>query len=430
MVPNKHNASHSQLCRNHLHGVKQCTPRINPPKTRKFNLQPQQNTNSNIKRHDNKIQVIDPNNRFTYLSDSEDDAEDDDIYEDDNKADTQIEIPKSDSTTETGTNSETIPPQRVADVPATIDSTVEHEPTSNTAPASIIDTIAAANTEKWPAPRKITHQHYTPASAKAAYVLANAPQYTFFGNAINPDTGKLAEYLELSKSTRGPLWIDGMTLEIGKLLGTETMKFIAIKDIPPGTKITYAKIVCADRPEKENPICVWLTIGGNLITYDGTTSTKSAKMPTVKIFINSILSTPHAKFMTGDIKDFYLNTAKMPSKDFAYMRITINVIPSDIIKQYAQLIYKDHVYLEVSKGIYGLPQAGKLANEQLIRHLAPYGYAPCPITPRLWKHDTRQIAFLLVVDDFGIKYTDCRDVEHLLNALRDAYKISVDWDGE
>ena len=295
---------------------------------------------------------------------------------------------------------------------------------------SIIDTIAKPHNDTWPIPKKFTHGHYTRGSAKVAYILANAPQYACFGNAINPDTGKPADYLELSRSTKGPLWVDGMTLEIGKLLGTETMKFIPISEIPRGTKITYAKIVCADRPEKENPIRVRLTIGGNLITYDGATSTKSAEMPTVKIFINSVLSTPNAKFMTGDIKDFYLNTAKMPYKDFAYMRIPINIIPPQILTMYKHLIHKDHIYLEVSKGIYGLPQAGKLANEQLIRHLAPYGYAPCSITPGLWKHETRNISFLLVVDDFGIKYTDKRDAEHLLDALRDAYKISIDWDGE
>ena len=155
-----------------------------------------------------------------------------------------------------------------------------------------------------------------------------------------------------------------------------------------------------------------------------------AEMPTVKIFINSVVSTPNAKFMTGDLKDFYLNTAQMEHKDFAYMRIPINVIPTEILEVYQHLIYKDHLYLEVSKGIYGLPQAGKLANDQLIRHLAPYGYSPCSITPGLWKHDTRNIAFLLVVDDFGIKYTDRRDAEHLLNALKTSYKVSVDEDGE
>jgi hypothetical protein len=175
-----------------------------------------------------------------------------------------------------------------------------------------------------------------------------------------------------------------------------------------------------------------MTIGGNLLTYDGTTSTKAAELPTLKLFINSVLSTPHAKFLTGDLKDFYLNTARMPEKDFAYMKLPIAIIPDDISKLYnlEPITYKEHVYVEVSKGIYGLPQAGKLANEQLIRHLEPYGYRPCSITPGLWRHNSRDILFLLVVDDFGIKYTNLQDAEHLLAALKDAYKITTDWDGE
>ena len=397
-------------------------------------------------------QIIDPSNRFTYLSDTEEDNDDDESEIEKLESSTSSTIPPpsiqhnvnapskrvpSEILPANTPGNNTVPSQRVesATTPTTkapsSHNTIAFDIPCDTSPStSIIDIISKKTDKTWPMPRKFTHTHNTRASAKVAYILANAPQYAFFGNAINPDTGKPAEYLELSRSTRGPLWIDGMTLEIGKLLGTETIKVIPISEIPRGTKITYAKIVCADRPEKENPIRVRMTIGGNLITYDGTTSTKSAEMPTVKIFINSVVSTPNAKFMTGDLKDFYLNTAKMPKKDFAYMRIPINIIPSDILRKYEHLIYKDHIYLEVSKGIYGLPQAGKLANEQLIRHLAPYGYAPCPITPGLWKHATRNIAFLLVVDDFGIKYTDKRDAEHLLAALQDAYKISVDWDGE
>jgi hypothetical protein len=404
-------------------------------------------------------QIIDPNNRFTYLSDTDDDDDDDDDIESEpcNKLEktptkndtenkpitetatqtvpTQRVIEKSPTVIHTPsptTTLDTSTPQRVVAAPNTTTNNsiiIELEQEKPSTP-TVVNIIAERTNEHWPIPTKFKHNHYTRASAKIAYVLENAPQYALFSNAINIDTGRPAEYLELSKSSRGKLWVDGMTLEIGKLLGTETVKFIHINDIPKGTKITYAKIVCADRPEKENPIRVRLTIGGNLITYDGTTSTKAAEMPTVKIFINSVLSTRYAKFMTLDVKDFYLNTAKMPNKDFAYMRIPINVIPPDILKLYAHLIYKEHIYLEVSKGIYGLPQAGKLANEQLIRHLAPYGYSPCQITPGLWKHETRDIAFLLVVDDFGIKYTDKRDVEHLLSALRDAYKISVDWEGE
>jgi hypothetical protein len=408
--------------------------------------------------------IIDPNNRFTYLSESDDDDDDDD--DDENKVEHSIIQQQEENTNEATvqrvqpcfhnetTNVSPIS-QRVENIPhtdtphntsenaATMENSAPmHNTDTNTvermAPdinkphnkESIVDMVAEQHNQTWPVPRKFTHQHFTRASAKVAYVLENAPQYAFFGNAINPDSGKPAEYLELSKSSRGPLWVDGMSLEIGKLLGTETIRFIPVTEIPTGTRITYAKIVCADRPEKENPIRVRLTIGGNLITYDGTTCTKAAEMPTVKIFINSVLSTPHAKFMTLDLKDFYLNTARMPDKDFAYMKLPTNILPPHILNEYKQMIHKDHIYVEVSKGIYGLPQAGKLANEQLIRHLAPYGYAPCPITPGLWKHETRDISFLLVVDDFGVKYTDRRDVEHLLTALQTSYKVSIDWEGE
>eukprot|EP00957_Ditylum_brightwellii_P037850 2862750-Ditylum_brightwellii.AAC.1 len=53
----------------------------------------------------------------------------------------------------------------------------------------------------------------------------------------------------------------------------------------------------------------------------------------------------------------------------------------------------------------GLPQAGKLANEQLTKHIALYGYYPVRHTPGLWRHTSRDIRFTLVVDDFGVKYT-------------------------
>jgi hypothetical protein len=214
--------------------------------------------------------------------------------------------------------------------------------------------------------------------------------------------------------------------------GTDTIRFISAKEIPEGKKPTYLKMVVADRPEKTNPKRVRNTIGGDRIQYDGDTSTKAAELTTCKIFVNSILSTPKAKCLTGDLKDFYLQTAKMPEKDYAYMTIPIEVIPPDIIEKYnlLTLAVNGKVYVEVSKGIYGLPQAGKLANEQLIRHLAPYGYAPVKHTAGLWKHETRDITFLLVVDDFAIKYTKRTDAEHLLQALQTGYKMSVDWDAE
>ena len=62
------------------------------------------------------------------------------------------------------------------------------------------------------------------------------------------------------------------------------------------------------------------------------------------------------------------------------------------------------IYMEISKGMPGLKQAGRIANERLEIHLAQFGYAPSPRTPALWKHATCDTTFSLVVDDFGVKY--------------------------
>mgnify|MGYP000332240842 CR=1 FL=1 len=51
-----------------------------------------------------------------------------------------------------------------------------------------------------------------------------------------------------------------------------------------------------------------LTVGGNLVDYPGDVSTKTADLTTAKILFNSVLSTPGAKFMGIDLKNFYLNT--------------------------------------------------------------------------------------------------------------------------
>ena len=52
--------------------------------------------------------------------------------------------------------------------------------------------------------------------------------------------------------------------------------------------------------------------------------------------------------------------------------------------------------------MYGLPEADSLANELLEQRLNCEGYYQSPIVPGLWKHKTRTLQFVLVVDDFGI----------------------------
>ena len=47
----------------------------------------------------------------------------------------------------------------------------------------------------------------------------------------------------------------------------------------------------------------------------------------------------------------------------------------------------------------------------------------------LWKHRTRQISFTLVVDNFGVKYTNKDDIDHLFTANKDKYPLKIDWAG-
>ena len=276
--------------------------------------------------------------------------------------------------------------------------------------------------------------------AKNANIAVHADAFhcAFHSNAINPDSGKNAEYLELSKSSDGAHWIEACATEIGCLcqgrgatstmtMGTDTMFFIPISKLPKGRKATYIHIVCADRPKKADARHVRFTIGGNQVDYPGIVSTKTADLTTAKILINSILSTPNAKYMTADLKDFYLGT---PMEMYKYVQIPLAIIPESIMSEYnlAPLVHNGYIYAEVQKGMYGLPQAGHIANECLTKFLAPHGYAPVPVTPSLC-HKMQDIAFTLVVDDFGVKYTNCKDGEALMTMLSTQYKVSEDWTG-
>ena len=260
--------------------------------------------------------------------------------------------------------------------------------------------------------------------------------YALHGNAFNPDTGQLAEYPELSRSSDGPHWIAFMTDEFGRLCqghqgmptGTDTMRFIKVSQIPQHKKPTYMRTVAAYRPEKLNSRRIRITVGGDRIIYDGNVSTKTADLATVKIHLNSVISTPNARHMTGDLKDFYLGT---PMDNFEYMRIPIAMIPPAIMEFYKlwYLVHNGYVCVQIRKGMYGLPQAGKLANDRLVAFLEPHGYVPVPFTPGLWRHTSRPISFTLVVDDFGVKYTQREDAEHLMTSLRQQYAVSEDWTG-
>ena len=108
-----------------------------------------------------------------------------------------------------------------------------------------------------------------------------------------------------------------------------------------------------------------LTVSGDQINYPGNKSTPTADLTTVKLLLNSTISTPGAVFLGMDLANFYLNTP-MPNPE--YLRLRLDVIPEEIIVAYniRDFITADGwVYITIHKGMYGLPQAGILANQLL-----------------------------------------------------------------
>jgi hypothetical protein len=198
--------------------------------------------------------------------------------------------------------------------------------------------------------------------------------------------------------------------------------------VPKVKIITYGRFVVDIRPNKSEAHRVRLTVGGNLIQYPGDVSTRSADLTTYKCLRNRTISTEGAKYMCLDVKMFYLGT---PMESFEYMRIPIKLIPQKIIDQYKllPLVSDGHVYIEVQKGMYGLPQAGILENQLLARRLAIHGYHQTKFTPGLWRHVTHPIQFTLVVDDFGVQFVGKEHAQHLIDALEADYTLSKDWTG-
>jgi hypothetical protein len=111
------------------------------------------------------------------------------------------------------------------------------------------------------------------------------------------------------------------------------------------------------------------------------------------------------------IQKYYLGT---PLPRYEYMRMLMSRFPEEIISKYnlRALAVDGWVYIEIRKGVYVFKQSGLLANQLLLKLLAPFGYYKSRHTPGLWMHKTRPIALSLIVDDFAVKYVggggECR----------------------
>ena len=273
--------------------------------------------------------------------------------------------------------------------------------------------------------------------------LANDPRLhsAFVAGAIyDQNLKKWMRYNDLIKHPDKPTrerWIGSGEKEYGRLFqgfketpGKDVLRWIYKAEVPAEKQVTYPRVTTAYRPEKEDPYRTRITAGGDRLTYDGETATHSASMTTIKTIWNSVLSDENAKFCTADCSNMYLESM-LPSPQ--YVRFKLTQIPPRIQDEYHLHKYVDrdgYVYARIDKAWYGLKESGKIAHDDIVAHLNKHGYMKARRTEGLFKHHTRDISFTLVVDDFGIKYKEKSDVEHLIQCLEKKYTMKVDYEAK
>ena len=113
-----------------------------------------------------------------------------------------------------------------------------------------------------------------------------------------------------------------------------------------------------------------------------------------------------------------------------YVCIKFSDITQEFIEEYdlIQVVQNGLIYFEILCGCYGLLQSGPLANDLLSTRLEQAGYYEAATTPGLWSYKWRPIQFLLIVDEFGIKYVGKEHSLHLLHNIEQNYEITTDWE--
>ena len=145
----------------------------------------------------------------------------------------------------------------------------------------------------------------------------------------------------------------------------------------------------------------------------------------MKFHVNSANSDVKLRYMCMNVKYFYLNNMMNGAE---YIMIQISMIPQEFVDKFnlQEKLHNGYIYARVTKGMYGLPQAGRIAHDSLVKHLETYGYHPSRKPPGLWTHNSRPINFTLVVNYSGVKDSGKEHSLHLEEALEDEYRATTD----
>ena len=106
----------------------------------------------------------------------------------------------------------------------------------------------------------------------------------------------------------------------------------------------------------------------------------------------------------------------------------IYIIPQEFLNKYnlKDKAHNGYIFAQVTKGVYVLPKSGLIAHDTLVQNVKPYRYHLPIKIPVIWTHNSCPINFILVVDDFGVKYSGNKHA--LKAALENKYKVTTDWE--
>ena len=256
--------------------------------------------------------------------------------------------------------------------------------------------------------------------------LIEAVKHSCAAVGSNTTDGQTYRYQSASRGVDGKHWMDAHTVEIDRLVEKhKTIEFIKASELPVGYKMMYYNPVLTKKLKGDEYVYrVRGTAGGNNSSYDGDTAAYVSDMTTFKILCNKTVSDEGKRMSTADISDMYLHS-ELEAPEYMWIRLCDIPLASHAKYNIASYVGPGAttVAVRIKGGMYGLPQAGRLAQAKLIKVLYDNDYYMCKHTTCLFKHKTLATEFTLTVDDFVISHLP-RDLQHLLDALRSAYPIT------
>ena len=169
------------------------------------------------------------------------------------------------------------------------------------------------------------------------------------------------------------------------------------------------------------------TAGGDRIDFPYSVSSSTASMTCFKMLLNDTVSSD-SNLGSADATDFYLG-ADLPSPQS--IKIYCDTFDAQTLLDLGFTPYiktepsgKRYAHCDILRSMYGLGCSGLLSHLRLLAQLYSCDYIQTD-TPCLFRHSTRDITFCLVVDDFGIKYSNPADLSFLVDCLSQLYHAKV-----